>query len=149
LFHENQVHLVTGEGLNQAGLNYFHNHFHESAMKQKSLIKRPFWLEYLRVMGIDAAIVLFISIILGFHQISNLFFFSSAVLFIIAVIPIFSDVGASAKAIRKARKDSVPFEGKTDAQVKKAEFGWRTTILFSLAGITTFVLSILTIKVGS
>ena len=111
--------------------------------------QRPFWQQYLLVMGIVTLIVVIGSLLLGnIRQISNLYFWSTLILFIIAAVPIFTEVGTSAKIAGKALKDG----GKVGDQLKekKSTFdrGARITYLFGLSGITTFVLAILTLAIG-
>ncbi len=107
---------------------------------------RPFWQQYLSIIGIDTAAVLGGALLLGnLRQISNLFFISSIVLLIIAVIPIFSEIGSSAKiagrAIREGEKVSSILKDKQPVY----EQGARVTYLYGLSGITTFILSIITL----
>jgi hypothetical protein len=100
-------------------------------------------------MGLDSLLVALGAVLLrSSGQISNLYFWSSIVLFILAVIPIFSEVGASAKATGKAIK-----EGKKVSVLlkeKRGDFdqGARTTYLYGLSGFTALFLSILTLPLG-
>jgi len=110
---------------------------------------RPFWQQFLIILGIVTLTVLIMCLLMqDLGQISNLYFWSSILLFGIAAIPIFTEVGTSAKitgqAVRKGEKAGPLLAG------KKAEFdrGARTTYLFGLSGLVTMVLSILTIPIG-
>jgi hypothetical protein len=109
---------------------------------------RPFWQQFLIILGIDSALVLFISLILrDSGQLSNLFFWSSIILFIIAVIPILTELGSSAriagKAIRKGEKIGEQLKEKQPT----FDRGARTTYAFGLAGIVTFILSFLLLPI--
>lgn len=64
--------------------------------------QRPFWQQYLMVIGIDTIIVFIGSLLLGnLRQMSNLFFYSTLIFLIIAAVPIVTEVGASAKNCRQ------------------------------------------------
>ncbi len=102
----------------------------------------PFWLDYLKVMGIDVAIVLLAGLLFGTPYFSNGFFLSSIVLMVIAVIPIFSDVGTSGTAIRKAKFESKPIQQRSAERAAKDLQNWRKTLLYGLAGFTAFLLAI-------
>ena len=110
--------------------------------------QRPFWQQYLIVMGIVTIIALVGSLLLGnIRQISNLYFWSTLILFIIAAVPIFTEVGTRVKVTGKAIKDGEQVGDQL--KEKKASFdrGARITYLFGLSGITTFVLAILTLAI--
>jgi len=67
--------------------------------------QRPFWQQYLMVIGIDTVIVFVGSLILGdLRQMTNLYFWSTLILFIIAAVPVFTEIGTSAKIAGKASK---------------------------------------------
>lgn len=109
---------------------------------------RPFWQQFLIILGIDVLLVLLIALLLRDpRQISNLFFWSSIILFIIAVIPIISEIGSSArvagKAIRKGEKVGEQLKEKQPAYDRGAQ----TTYAFGLAGLVTFVLSFLLLPI--
>ncbi len=111
--------------------------------------KRSFWQQYLMVIGIVTIIALIGSLILGnIRQMTNLYFYSTLVLFIIAAVPVFTEVGSSVKIAGKAliNRESVGPQLKE----KKPAFdrGARITYLFGLSGITTFILAILTLSIG-
>jgi hypothetical protein len=106
---------------------------------------RSFWQTFLIILGIDTLIVF--AAVLFFHdlgQISNFYFLSSLILFIIAAIPIFSEVGATAKIAGKSLRSGE--EAGPQLKQKKPVFdrGARTTYIYGLAGIITFILSMLT-----
>jgi len=103
----------------------------------------------LLILGVDTVIVFIGSLIFGnLRQMSNLFFWSTLIFFIIAAIPVFTEVGTSAKIAGKALKDG----GKVGTQLKEKQpafdRGARITYLFGLAGITTFILAFLALGIG-
>ena len=106
---------------------------------------RPFWLQCLIIFAIDSAVVLLIALLFrDWGLISNLYFISSFVFFIIAAIPILSEMGTSAKlagrAVRKGEKVGPLLK---DKQVV-FEQGFRTTYVYGLIGLLTFILSLVT-----
>jgi hypothetical protein len=119
-----------------------------SPLAQPALPK-PFWQRLLTILGVDSFFVLSGALLLrSLAQISNLFFISSIVLFTIAALPIFGEVGGRAKAISSALKDGEKVGARL--KEKQAEFdqGARITYVFGLAGLIVFLLSILTIGLG-
>ncbi len=113
--------------------------------EQSATIMRPFWKWLLIVIGIDSLIVLFGSLLLGdFGQISNLYFWSSFVLFVVAVIPIVTEIGGSAKiasrAVRKGENVSQLTKKKQLVYEQRANI----TYVFGVAGILSFFLSLIT-----
>ena len=114
---------------------------------------RPFWQEYLIVMGIDAGLVMVLSLVFGgLHQLSNFFFYSTVILLVIAIIPIVTDFGTSGKAIKEMQKKGMHLSQEDEefltTQLQKSRRGNRTTFAFGLAAITAFILSVLTINLG-
>lgn len=104
-------------------------------------IPQSFWLQYLLIMAADTIIVLILAMIFGgIEQISNFYFISSFFLFLIAVLPIFSEAGNSIRAAGKhlTGQDARAF---LQAQEAKVQTGTRLTYLFGLAGITAFILA--------
>jgi uncharacterized membrane protein YhaH (DUF805 family) len=111
--------------------------------------QRPFWQQYLMVMGIVTIIVVVGALLLGnIRQISNLYFWSTLILFIIAAVPIFTEVGTSAKIAGKAIKDGEKIGDQLKEKQSTFDRGARITYLFGLSGITTFVLAFLTLAIG-
>jgi hypothetical protein len=110
---------------------------------------RPFWQQFLIILSLDSLLVFIGALLLrDFGQVSNLYFWSSIVLFIIATIPIFGEVGSSAKlagqAVRKGEKVGHLLKEKQPI----FERGAKTTYLYGLAGVVTFILSMLSIPLG-
>lgn len=111
--------------------------------------QRPFLLQYLMIMGFVTIIVIVGSLLLGnIRQISNLYFWSTLILFIIAALPIFTEVGSSAKIVGKALKAGEKVGEQLKEKKTTFDRGARITYLFGLSGITTFVLAILTLAIG-
>ena len=109
-------------------------------------LERPFWQLYLGILITVTLLVLLGSLLLGdIRQMSNLYFWSTLILFVFAAIPIFFEIGSSAKIIGRSLKDGE--EVGTQMKEKKNTFdlGARITYLFGLSGITTFLLAILTL----
>lgn len=113
------------------------------------IVPRPFWQRFLIVMGVDTLIVALGALLLrSSGQISNLYFWSSIVLFAIAVIPIISEVGTSAKATGKAIKDGQKVGNLLKDKQGDFDRGARTTYLYGLSGFFALLLSILTLPLG-
>ena len=66
-------------------------------------------------------------------------------MFIIAAIPIFFEVGSSAKIIGKSLKEGDEAGSQMKDKQKTFDQGARITYLFGLSGITTFILAFLTL----
>jgi hypothetical protein len=111
--------------------------------------QRPFLLQYLMIMAVVTIIVVIGSLLLGdIRQISNLYFWSTLILFIIAVVPIFSEVGTRIKITGKSIKDGEKIGDQLSEKKTAFDRGARITYLFGLSGITTFILAILTLAIG-
>jgi hypothetical protein len=104
-------------------------------------IPESFWLRYLLIMGVDTILVFTLSLLFGgIEQMSNFYFISSFFLLLIAVVPVFTEVGGSIKAVGKhfTGQDAREF---LRAQEAKVQSGAQLTYLFGLAGLTAFVLA--------
>lgn len=107
---------------------------------------RPFWHQYLILLGGDTLIVLAGALLLrDLRQVSNLYFWSSIIFFVIAVIPIVTEVGGSAKIVGKALKEGGKAREKLQEKQAIYDQGARTTYVYGLAGITAFILSFITL----
>jgi K+-transporting ATPase A subunit len=107
-------------------------------------LERPFWQLYLIILIIDTALVFFGSLILGdIRQMSNLFFWSTLIMLIVAAIPIFFEIGSRAKIIGKSLKEGEEVSSQMEDKKKSFDRGARITYLFGLSGITTFILAFL------
>jgi hypothetical protein len=111
--------------------------------------QRPFWQQYLLIMGIDTIIVFLGSLLLGdLRQMTNLYFWSTLILLIIAAIPILTEVGTSVKIRGKAIKDGEEVGSQLKDKQSSFDRGARITYLFGLAGLTTFLLAFVTLIIG-
>jgi hypothetical protein len=111
--------------------------------------QRPLWQGFLIVLGIDTLLVLAGALILGnLGQISNLYFLSSIVLFLIAALPILTEIGGSAKIARQALKEGQKIGSQLKEKQVVFERGAQTTYVYGLAGLVTFILSMLSLSLG-
>ncbi len=111
--------------------------------------QRPFWQQYLMVIGIDTVIVFIGSLILGdLRQMTNLYFWSTLILFIIAAVPVFTEVGTSVKIAGKSLKNGEKVGSQIKEKQPTFDRGARITYLFGLSAFTTFILAILTLAIG-
>jgi hypothetical protein len=106
-------------------------------------------------MGIDIAVVLVISLVLfllGSEQfsiwLSNLFFASTFIFLIVAVIPMFGDIGDSRKALRRMKKEGkiVSREGTMDLDQERRRT--RMTYSYGLAAVVSFFLAFFSLAAG-
>jgi hypothetical protein len=119
----------------------------KSDLKQTK--QRPFWLQYLIIIGIVILIVLVGSLLLGnIRQMTNLFFLSTFLLLIVAAVPIVFEIGASARIAGKAIKDREEIGTQLKDKQSKFDRGARITYLFGLAAITTLLLALVTLVIG-
>jgi len=122
---------------------------HPNRKSMETQPKRPFWQQYLMVIGIVTIIALIGSLILGnIRQMTNLYFYSTLILFIIAAVPVFTEVGSSVKIAGKALIDRESVGPQLKEKKPAFDRGARITYLFGLSGITTFILAILTLSIG-
>ncbi len=111
--------------------------------------QRPFWQQYILIMGIDTIIVFLGSLLLGdLRQMTNLYFWSTLILLIIAAVPILTEVGTSVKIRGKAIKDGEEVGSQLKEKQSSFDRGARITYLFGLAGLTTFLLAFVTLIIG-
>ena len=109
-------------------------------------LEKPFWQLYLILLLLDTTLVLIGSLLLGdIRQMSNLYFLSTLRMFIIAAIPIFFEIGSSAKLIGRSLKDGEEVGDEMNNKRKTFDRGARITYLFGSTGITTFILAFLTL----
>ena len=111
--------------------------------------QRPFWQQYLLIIGIDTLIVFLGSLLLGdLRQMTNLYFWSTLILLVIAAVPILTEVGTSAKIAGKAIKDGEEVGSQLKEKQSSFDRGARITYLFGLAALTTFILAFVTLIIG-
>ena len=108
--------------------------------------QRPFWQQYILIMVIDTIIVFLGSLLLGdLRQMTDLYFWSTLILLIIAAVPILTEVGTSVKIRGKAIKDGEEVGSQLKDKQSSFDRGARITYLFGLAGLTTFLLAFVTL----
>jgi hypothetical protein len=119
--------------------------------KENSLLKqleRPFWQLYLFALLIVTLLVFIGAVILGdLRQMTNLYFWSTLFLFLIAALPIFFEIGTSAKIAGKAIKDGEEVGSQLKEKQETFNRGARITYLFGALGISTFILAVLTLVI--
>jgi len=113
--------------------------------KRPSLFKLPRWLQTLIVLAISSALVFLIAVLLGdVGYVSNLYFYATLILFIIAIIPIILEIVSSgkiaSKAVKKNENVSEVLKEKQKVYQQRADI----TYVFGFSGIITFLLSIIT-----
>lgn len=121
----------------------------EEDMRQKPKVQLetppPFWQQVLRILGIDALVVLSGALVFqDADQISNLFFISSLILFIIAAIPIATEIGGTAKLAGRAVKENKVVSSQLKDRQAIYERNAQTTYVYGLSGLITFILSFVT-----
>lgn len=117
-------------------------------MKTKPPIARPFWLNLLLILGTVTLIALIGGTLIGgLAMISNLYFIGAVVLWIIAVIPIFTEVGGNTRITIKARRAGENPKELIQAEEGKYKRGSRITYLYGLSGFICFVLAIIVLTV--
>ena len=79
---------------------------------------------------------------------TNLYFWNTLILFIIAAVPVFTKVGTSAKIAGRALKDGEKVGSQLKEKQPAFDRGARITYLSGLAGITTFILTFLALSIG-
>lgn len=109
-------------------------------------LEKPFWQLYLLILLIVTALVVIGALLLGeIRQMSNLYFWSTLIMFIIAAIPIFFEIGSSAKIIGRSLKEGEEIGDQMRNKKQTFDRGARITYLFGLTGISTFILAFLTL----
>ncbi len=115
-------------------------------MEDQSSFINKYVLPILQITGITTGLVFVLSWFFGgLTLLSNFFFFSSAILIIYSVIPLFSDGGI--KGFNKIRKEGLVLEFNEEEIIKKQEETRKrilTIFRFGTSGIISFILSVLT-----
>lgn len=117
----------------------------EEKGKKSSIFEFPSWQQSLIVLVIVSALVFLLAVMLGdLGYVSNLYFYSTLGLLIIAVVPIILEIVSSGKiASRAIRKDENVSDVLKDKQ-KTFERRANLTYVFGISGIVTFLFSIIT-----
>jgi len=107
---------------------------------------RPFWLDLLLLLVTTSLVGLILTLVSSV-LLSNVYFLAGIAFLLIAIVPIFSEMGGNARAGRQARKEGKhPFEViKENEKSGKYSRGSRITFLFGLSGFLCFALAILTL----
>lgn len=107
--------------------------------------ERPLIVRYFILLAIDSIIVFGLSFVIqilgGSNQVSNFYFLSAFVFFVIAAIPIFTEMGGSIRVAGKVLKGEEA-EELVAKQKEKSQSGMKTTYLYGMLGITTFILAL-------
>ena len=112
---------------------------------KRSITKLPRLFQILIILLLVSALVFLIAILLGnLRYVSNLYFYASILLLILAIIPIVLELISSGKLAGKAvRKDENVSELLKEKQ-KLYEQRANMTYIFGFSGILSFLLSIFT-----
>jgi len=113
--------------------------------KRPPIFNLPRWLQTLIILAISSALVFLIAVLLGdVGYVSNLYFYTTLILFIIAIIPIILEIVSSgkiaSKAVKKNENVSEVLKEKQKIYQQRADI----TYVFGFSGIITFLLSIIT-----
>jgi len=101
---------------------------------------KPFWLDLLIVFGSVSVAALLGGVLTGSAgMISNVYFVAAVVLWIVAVVPIFGEVGGNAKLTVQARKQGIRPKDLIQAQEPQRQRAGRVTFLYGLSGILSFI----------
>jgi hypothetical protein len=121
----------------------------------KSPPLRPFWQELGIILGLDIAAVALLSLIfmlIGSQQfvvwLSNLFFISSVGFLIVAVIPMFGDMGDSGKILKQMKKEGKIVSRETMIDLDQERRRARMTYSYGLAAVAAFVLAFASLVLG-
>ena len=122
-------------------------------MKLKSFLlsfsSRPLWQQFLMLLAADTLLALLGALLLrNWVMVSNVYFISSGIFLIIAIIPVFTEMGSSVKLTGRALKKDEKVAELLKEKQSCYERGARTTYAFGLAGIAAFILAFLTIGLG-
>jgi hypothetical protein len=112
----------------------------------KTLQNLPFWQKLLLLTGLIVVIALLGGLITGsVGMISNIFFLAAFVLWIIAVIPAFGEVGSNTRLTIQARKEGINPKKLIDDKEEHYRARGRITFLFGLCGFICFLLAFVTL----
>ena len=113
--------------------------------QKRSIFDLPRWLQTLIVVVIFSALVFLIALLLGdVRYVSNLYFYTTILLFMIAIIPIFFEIVSSSRIAGKAVKKNENVSDVLKEKQKVYEKSAKITFVFGFSGILTFLLSIIT-----
>jgi len=103
---------------------------------------RPFWLNLILIVGAVTLIgITWALIAQDISAVSNTYFLSTMVLWIVAIVPAFGEMGGNVKIRVEARKSGKDAKQMINAQEEKYQRGGKVTFLFGLAGFICFILA--------
>lgn len=109
---------------------------------------RPFWANLLLIIGLVTLAGLVFSLFTrSFTALSNTYFLATLVLWIVAVVPAFTETGGNLKIRASARKTGKDAKEMIHAQEEKYQKGGRVTFLFGLAGLLCFILAFVSLAI--
>jgi hypothetical protein len=103
---------------------------------------RPFWINLVLIIVAVTLIGIIWSLITqDVGAISNAYFLGTLVLWIVAVVPAFGEMGGNVRLRLEARKSGKDAKQLINAQEEKYQRGGKVTFLFGLAGFICFILA--------
>jgi hypothetical protein len=106
---------------------------------------RPFWLSALILLAAASAAGYLLSLLTGI-SLSNLYFLAGTLFLLIAVFPVFAEVGGNARTSIKARQEKKEVREAIQEQQKSGRYakGTRITFLYGICGFICFILALVT-----
>lgn len=107
---------------------------------------RPFWLDAILLLA-GASLVCYVLSILTRISLSNYYFLAGVLFLVVAVVPIFSEVGGNARTGLQARREGKQVRDAIREQQDSGRYneGTRTTFLFGISGFVCFILAVATL----
>ncbi|HUF38268.1 MAG TPA: hypothetical protein VMN57_07085 [Anaerolineales bacterium] len=108
--------------------------------------RRPFWLSALLLLAGATAGGYILMLITGI-TLSNFYFIAGIVFLIVAVVPIFSEVGGNASTGLRARREGKAIRDALREEQESGRYtsGTRTTYLYGICGFICFILAVVTL----
>ena len=107
---------------------------------------RPFWLNVILIIGAITLIgTIWALIAQNIDAISNTYFLSTLVLWIVAIVPAIGEMGGNVKIRVEARKSGKDAKQMINAEEGKYQRGGKVTFLFGFAGFICFILAFATL----
>jgi uncharacterized membrane protein len=117
-------------------------------MKPKTSSSRPFIINLFIILGVVTLIAIGMSLLnRDVSAASNTYFLGSFLLWIVAVIPIISEISSNTKIRIKARKEGKSAKKQIIDHEDKYQQGGRITFLFGIAGFICFILAFLLLTI--
>ena len=111
-------------------------------MKNFLTSRRPLVVNLILILGAVTLIALIAYALSGSsNAISNVYFISAFLLWVVAVIPLFTEVGGNTKLRLQARKEGKNVYELISEQEEKYQRGGRVTFLYGSAGFICFFLA--------